>query len=122
MRGAPPITRIALYVRDMAKVADFYSRHFGFEQDISEMPGLLRLTQQEGGCMLVLLRASKGHRMGQSCVKIVFDVEDIEAFKRKCLKNGVKFGPVHECDGYAYANARDPARNLIQISSRAFKK
>jgi len=119
---APPITRIALYVRNVPKIADFYSKHFGFIQDLSEMPGLLRLTSPSGGCYLALLQASKGHKIGQSCIKIIFDVEDIEAFKQKCLKDGLKFGSTHQCEGYAYSNARDPAKNLIQISSRPFKK
>lgn len=118
---SPLITRIALYVRDMRKIADFYTKHFGFVQDLSEMPGLLRLLPPSGGCGLTLLQASKGHKTGQSCIKIVFDVADIEAFKKICLKKGLKFGSTHPCDGYAYANARDPAKNLIQISSRSFK-
>ncbi len=41
---APTITSIAPYVRDIAKLADFYSKQFGFIQDLSEMPGLIRLT------------------------------------------------------------------------------
>lgn len=118
---APPITRLALYVRDMPKVADFYSRHFGFIQDLSEMPGLLRLTPPSGGCALALLQTSKGHKVGQSCIKLVFDVADIAAFRERSAARGLKFGAIHRCDGYAYANARDPAKNLIQISSRAFK-
>ena len=119
---APPITRIALYVRDMQKIADFYSTHFGFIQDLSELPGLIRLTPPLGGCCLALLQASKGHKIGQSCIKIVFDVEDIEGFKKARMKQGLKFGSTHLCDGYSYANARDPAKNLIQISSHPFKK
>jgi predicted enzyme related to lactoylglutathione lyase len=121
-RSAPPITRLALYVRDIQKIGDFYSQHFGFIQDASEMPHLLRLTPPGGGCALALLQASKGHKIGQSCIKIVFDVEDIAAFKKNCLKAGLKFGPTHECDDYAYSNARDPARNLIQISNSSFRK
>jgi len=121
-KSAPPITRIVLYVRDMVKVADFYTKHFGFVQDRSEMPGSLQLVSPVGGCDLMLLQASKGHRMGQSCIKIVFDVEDIEGFKAKCAKEGLKFGTSHPCEGYAYASARDPSKNLIQISSRAFRK
>ncbi len=118
---AAPITRLALYVRDMPKVADFYSRHFGFIQDHSEMPGLLRLTPPAGGCALTLLQASKGHKTGQSCIKLVFDVEDVATFRERSAARGLKFGAIHRCEGYAYANARDPAKNLLQISSRAFK-
>jgi len=110
-----------MYVRNMPRVADFYSLHFGFVQDQSELPGILRLEPADGGCEIALLQASKGHRIGQSCIKLVFDVEDIESFKANALENGLKFGATHSCDGYSYANARDPSKNLVQISSRPFK-
>lgn len=64
----------------------------------------------------MLLQASKGHRMGQSCVKLVFDVPDVAAFKAEREKAGLKFGAIHRGPGYSFANARDPAKNLIQIS------
>ena len=120
---APPLTRIALWgdVRDMQKIADFYSKHFGFIQDLAELPGIIRLNSPSGVCSLALLQASKGQKIGQSCIKIVFDVEDIEGFKKVSMKQGLKFGATHQCDGYAYANARDPAKNPIQISSSSFK-
>lgn len=117
----PAITLLALYVRNQQKIADFYSLHFGLIQDASRMPDSLMLTSPSGGCSLVLLQASKGHKIGQSCIKIIFDVKDIEAFKHQSLVNGLQFGATHQCEGYAFANARDPAKNLIQISSRAFK-
>ncbi len=31
-------------------------------------------------------------------------------------KAGLKFGPIHHGPSYQFANARDPAKNLIQIS------
>jgi hypothetical protein len=65
----------------------------------------------------VLLQASRGHRIGQSNVKIVFDVPDVRTFRAECLKEGLKFGAVHCGPGYEFSNARDPAKNLIQISN-----
>ncbi len=118
----PPIKRIILYVRDMRKIAEFYMRHFGFLQVPREVSDLIELASPSDGCGLVLLQASKGHKIGQSCVKIVFDVADIEAYKQTSLKQGLKFGTTHKGQGYTFANARDPAKNLIQISSRAYKK
>jgi putative addiction module component (TIGR02574 family) len=121
MENPPPITRIVLYVRELQKIADFYIRHFGFISVPRDDGDLIELASPSGGCGLVILQASKGHRIGQSCVKIVFDVEDIEHYKQACLKRGLKFGTTHHGKGYAFANARDPAKNLIQISSSAFR-
>jgi len=33
---------------------------------------------------------------------------------------GLRFGATHSGAGYQFANARDPAKNLIQISSSRF--
>jgi predicted enzyme related to lactoylglutathione lyase len=113
---SPPITRIALYVLDMARVAAFYETHFGFRRQVVA-PDKIVLLPQTNGCALVLLQASRGHRIGQSCVKIVFDVPDVHAFKAARAKAKLKFGVVHHGPGYEFANARDPAKNLIQISN-----
>lgn len=114
---APVITKIALYVRDLRKIAAFYEKHFGFVVVPPELVDKLTLVTPAGGCKLVLLQASKGHRIGQSCVKLVFDVTDVAAFREERMRAGLKFGPIHKGDGYEFANARDPARNLIQITN-----
>lgn len=112
-----PITRIALYVRDLAKVAAFYETHFGFRAIVVAPDKTLLQPTIAGGCALMLLQASKGHRTGQSTVKIVFDVCDVATFKAARAKAGLTFGTIHRGPGYDFANARDPAKNLIQISS-----
>lgn len=112
-----PITRIALYVRDLAKVAAFYETHFGFRAVVVAPDKTILQPTTTGGCALMLLQASKGHRTGQSTVKIVFDVADVGAAKTAHAKAGLKFGTIHRGPGYEFANTRDPAKNLIQISS-----
>ncbi|MCA9247956.1 MAG: VOC family protein [Planctomycetales bacterium] len=116
-----PITRIAIYAKDMEKTLLFYQKFFGFKVIANESDQLIELQNPGGGSGLVILPASKGHRAGQSCVKIVFDVKDVAAFRSAKLKQGLKFGAIHECDGYQYCNARDPGQNPIQISSRAYR-
>ncbi|MGO7164877.1 VOC family protein, partial [Rhizobium johnstonii] len=74
------------------------------------------------GANIMLYQAAKGQRSGQSTVKLVFDVEDVEAFCRRCAENGLEFGAIHNADGYQFANAKDPCQNSISISSRAFRK
>jgi len=53
-------------------------------------------------------------------VKLVFDVPDVDAFRRTARAKGLIFGKVHKADGYAFANAKDPSKNSVQVSSRAF--
>ena len=85
---ASPITRLALYVRDMPSIADFYAKHFGFVARFSSKRDKAVLSPAEGGLHLVLLQASKGHKIGQSTVKIIFDVADVEARKRPMRRKG----------------------------------
>jgi predicted enzyme related to lactoylglutathione lyase len=53
-------------------------------------------------------------------VKLVFDVEDVEAFCAQARARGLKFGALHKGDEYVFANAKDPSGNSISVSSRAF--
>ena len=122
MKTTPSVSRILLYVRDPQKIADFYVKHFAFVQKPQVHEDLIEVTLSGGAFSLLLHQASKGHRLGQSCVKLVFDVEDIEAYKRESEKKGLKFGVTYKGEGYEFANARDPAKNPIQISRRAFSK
>ncbi len=122
MKTTPQVTRILLYVRDPQKIADFYVKHFAFIQKSKVHDDLIEVASSGGPFSLLLHQASKGHRLGQSCIKIVFDVEDIEAFKKQSERKGLKFGVTYKGEGYEFANARDPAKNPIQISRRAFRK
>jgi hypothetical protein len=65
-------------------------------------------------------KAAKSVKTGQVTVKLVFDIEDIEAFKAQCAQQGLEFASSHRADGYSFANAKDPDGNSISISSRSF--
>jgi predicted enzyme related to lactoylglutathione lyase len=110
------ITKIAFYVRDISRIADFYARHFGFVVRYNEKKDKAILSPTAGGCRLILLQASKGHKTGQSIVKLLFDVADVAAAREEHAKKGLKFGPILRGPNYHFANARDPAKNLISIS------
>ncbi|MDB6076268.1 MAG: glyoxalase [Akkermansiaceae bacterium] len=113
-----PVTRLVLYVRDLARVAAFYAGHFGYVPLPDRADGMTRLESPAGGCALTLHPASKGHRVGQSCIKLVFEVPDLEAFKATAAERGLAFGTIWKGEGYIFANARDPAKNPIQIFQR----
>ena len=55
-------------------------------------------------------------------MKLVFGVADVAAFKQAKDAEGLRFGVIHRVDGIAFANAKDPAGNSIQISNRGMNR
>lgn len=117
-----PLGRIILYVRDVGATVSFYEKHFGFKPLHLKGDRIVELLAQDGGANLLIHAAGKAQKMGQVLVKLVFDVEHVEAFRTKCAEEGLEFGPLHRADGYVFANAKDPSGNPIAISSRAFRR
>ncbi|TDH37928.1 VOC family protein [Pseudohoeflea suaedae] len=115
-----PLGRLVVYTRKMEEMAAFYCRHFGFEAVVRDGDRIVELRPRDGGATILLHPASKGQKTGQSLVKLVFDVEDVESFCASARQSGLVFGPVHTAGGYSFANARDPSDNPISVSSRAF--
>ncbi|MBB4478397.1 putative enzyme related to lactoylglutathione lyase [Rhizobium etli] len=116
------LNRLVIYAGNVEETARFYEKQFGFTA--TRLPGdrIVELVAQDGGANIMLHPAAKGQRSGQSIVKLIFDVEDVEAFCRRCAENGLEFGALHQADGYVFANAKDPCQNSISVSSRAFRK
>jgi predicted enzyme related to lactoylglutathione lyase len=117
---APVVNRIVIYTKKLPEMAAFYTRHFGYEPHQRDGDRIVELRPQSSGLILMLHAAAKGQKEGQSLVKLVFDVEDVEAFCDKARKSGLDLGPIHRADGYAFANGRDPSNNPISVSSRAY--
>ena len=115
-----PLGRIVVYTKRVPEMVAFYTRHFGF--DVVELEGdrIVELRPKGAGAALLLHPMSKGRKEGQTLIKLVFDVEDVEGFCRKAADNGLEFGPIHQADGYVFANTKDPAKNSVSVSSRAF--
>lgn len=113
-----PLGRITIYTKDVAKLAAFYCRHFGFKQ--VNLPGD-RITELKGeGASILLHEAGARQKMGQVLVKLNFDVPDVPAFAAKAAEGGLNFSRPFKGDGYLFANAKDPSGNPICITSRAF--
>jgi predicted enzyme related to lactoylglutathione lyase len=115
--SAPPIARIILYVKDIAKVAVFYERFFGMEPLPGADAGWLELASPAGGCSIALHKAAVSQKSG-AAMKIVFGVADVRAFKSAKEKIGLKLGTIHEVEGFEFCNGKDPAGNSISVSSR----
>ena len=116
-----PLNTILIYAKNMQATAEFYQKHFGFISTGEVVEGLIELKSQNGGVNILIHQAAKSVKLGQVGVKLMFDVEDIEQFKKEAATLGLKFGSTHQANGYSFANAKDPDKNSITISSRAFR-
>lgn len=117
----PILGRVILYAADVEATVSFYCDHFGFEALRLEGDRIVELVHPDGGASLLVHQAGKAQRMGQVIVKLVFDVPDVAAFCQQSAAKGLEFGKIHKADGYEFANAKDPSRNSISVSSRAFR-
>lgn len=117
----PLLNTILIYARDMYRSAEFYRKYFGFETSGNIEEGLINLYAVDGGANIVIHQAAKSIKLGQVGVKLVFSVQDIEEFKKKSAALGLEFGATHHANGYSFANAKDPDKNSVSISSRTFR-
>lgn len=106
----------------MEQIIAFYEKFFGFRAVREEGDRIVELVPSKGGARLMIHQAGRAQKAGQSQVKLVFDVEDVEAFCATCAKDGLVFSALHQGQDYVFANARDPAKNSISVSSRAYRK
>ena len=112
---------VTIYARDVQETADFYRTFFGFVGSSEVVEGLIVLTSPNGGAGITVLQAAKSVKLGQVGVKLSFVVRDVEAFKLESERRGLKFGGTHLANGYSFANTKDPDKNSVSISSRAYR-
>lgn len=118
--ATPSCSRVVIYTKKPEDVAQFYAELFGYRVITKDGDRIIELRPPNCGLILMLHAAGKGQKQGQSLVKLVFDVKDVEFFRQKLIEQGLAIGPVHQADGYQFANFRDPSGNPVSISSRAF--
>lgn len=116
----PGLGRLVVYTHRTDEMAAFYARHFGFAVIRVEGDRIVELQPRGCGMTILLHPAAARQKEGQALVKLVFDVEDVPAFCEVARENGLTFGKFHQAAGYCFANAKDPAGNSVQVSSRAF--
>ena len=118
---AAHISRIILFVADLPKVAVFFQQHFGPEAAGPAEDGWIELNA--GGCNLALHHGKLPPGAAQhSPAKIVFAVSDVRAEVERLTLEGLKFGKVHDWNGFSLADTKDPEGNPIQLSSRGVAK
>ena len=113
---------LIIYARDMKKSADFYARHFGFITTGEVSEGLIELRAPNNGAGILIHQAANSVKLGQVGVKLVFHVKDVSVFVAEAATRGLKFGAIHEANGYSFANAKDPDKNSVSVSSRAYRQ
>lgn len=118
---APQIARVVLYVKDISRVAAFYTRFFGMAPLPGATQAWVELASPRGGCTIALHQAAKTQKPG-AAMKLVFGVRNVRAFKSALERDGLKVGVVHEPEGFEFANLKDPAGNSISISSRGMEQ
>ena len=116
------LNTIMIYAKDMHRTAEFYQKFFGFKSSGYIVEGLIELTLEKSGVKILIHQAAKSVKLGQVAVKLVFSVQDVEAFKKSSAERGLMFGATHAANGYTFANAKDPDNNSVSISSRAFRQ
>lgn len=118
----PSLGSVVIYARDMAKTAQFYAQHFGFCTSGEVCEGLIDLKPPDAGAGILIHQAAKSVKLGQVGVKLSFHVPDVAAFVAQAASAGLQFGPIHQANGYCFANTKDPDNNAVSVSSRAFRK
>lgn len=117
----PQIARVILYVRDVPRICAFYESFFGMHPLPGATDGWVELASSSGCCTVALHKAAATEKNG-AAMKLVFGVAHVRAFKSAKEKEDLKFGVVHEADGFEFSNAKDPAGNSIEVSSRGLKR
>ncbi len=117
---SPSINRIIIYTRKLDEMVSYYTGFFEYTAHHDDTDRIVELRPATTGLTLLLHPAAKSQKDGQSLVKLVFDVENVEGFCRDMAVRGLEFGPIHRGDGYAFANTKDPSGNSISVSSRAY--
>jgi hypothetical protein len=80
----PALNTIIIYAKNMQRTAEYYQKFFGFASTGKVVEGLIELTSPTGGTNILIHQAAKSVKLGQVGVKLMFDVKDIEGFKKKC--------------------------------------
>jgi len=117
---AIPVSRVILYVKEVARVAAFYQQHFGMKPLPGNEKGWLEMSSGKRGCNIALHKAASSQK---SCaaMKIVFGVSNVRKFKAEREADGLRFGPIHSPGELEFANAKDPAVTRSRSLAEEFR-
>ncbi|MGO7508269.1 VOC family protein, partial [Rhizobium johnstonii] len=70
-----PLKRLVIYAGNVEETSRFYEKHFGFKATSLMGDRIVELVSQDGGANIMLHRAAKGQRSGQSTSKTSLTVD-----------------------------------------------
>lgn len=111
-----------VFVGDVARMQAFYQGALGLPVITAE-PGWVQL--DAGGVILALHATKPGPRLPDpppervdSCIKLCFHVDDVDAARAALVAAGVRMREVHRYSGIAFCDGIDPEGNVFQITTR----
>jgi catechol 2,3-dioxygenase-like lactoylglutathione lyase family enzyme len=116
------MTRLILYVRDVARLKAFYEAHFGFRviEEIEHEWAVLQAGQMELALHLVGQKYRNVPLASiSSNAKLVFTVDSgLLELRSKLEKANVPVGEIKRYRGFAFSlcDGRDPEGNVFQLS------
>ena len=120
-----PMTRVILYVRDVALLKAFYQRYFALpvvEEIDSEWvvlnAGAVELALHLAGPTFRRAATSASAKADSSTVKLVFRIDaDIDAHRDRLARDDVTVRDLKRYDGYPYRmyDGIDPEGNVFQV-------
>lgn len=116
------MSRVILYVRDVARLKEFYATHFGF-RILEEIAGEWAVLQA-GQTELALHLVGRAFRVAQpvaaqSNAKLVFTIESgLPEMRANLEKAGVSVDEIKRYPGFPYSlcDGRDLEGNVFQLS------
>jgi catechol 2,3-dioxygenase-like lactoylglutathione lyase family enzyme len=112
-----------LFVHDAPRMQAFYEQTFGLRVvDGDAATGFVRLADPAGGATLAIhATPAVGPPSGprhDTCVKLCFHVDDIDAGRAALATAGASPGEIHRFGAIAFCDSLDPEGNVIQITTR----
>ena len=110
------LARVIIFTRDVGRLVDFYTSHFGLKVGGEPDEGWTELNA--GGCNLAFHKTSETRGDNDPGIKFVFGSDDVPAEKLRLEGLGIKMSKVFEFGDIRMCDGRDPDGNRFQISSR----
>ena len=111
-----------VFVDDVARMQAFYQGILGLPVITAE-PGWVQL--DAGGVIFALHAIKPGPKLPDpapervdSCIKLCFHVDDIDAARAALVAGGVRMREIHRYGGVALCDGIDPEGNVFQITTR----
>ena len=103
-------------VADWRRVVAWYRDALGLRVVLEDAAGRFALLEVAGGGRVAVKEAAGGGEAGRATVRLVFEVVDLEGWRRKLVALGVAtVGPIASPEGYRELTFCDPAGTPIGL-------